>query len=70
MIAEYEKSLDEIAAELSADNHEVAVELAALPETVRGFGPVKAEAMNNASIRRRELLAVLRKPLRARKQAA
>jgi indolepyruvate ferredoxin oxidoreductase len=35
--------------ELSADNHAVAVEIARLPLSVRGFGHVKAAAAREAS---------------------
>jgi indolepyruvate ferredoxin oxidoreductase len=41
LIAEYEKLLAEIAEHLTPNNHHLAVELAALPEKIRGFGPVK-----------------------------
>jgi indolepyruvate ferredoxin oxidoreductase len=62
LIADYETALDEIAERLTPDNHAVAVELAGLPETIRGFGPVKAAAIEAAESRREELLAALRKP--------
>jgi indolepyruvate ferredoxin oxidoreductase len=42
LIADYEALLDEIAAKLTPDNHALAVGLAAIPEKIRGFGPVKA----------------------------
>ena len=41
LIAEYEKLLAEIIEHLTPDNHVSAVELASLPEKIRGFGPVK-----------------------------
>jgi indolepyruvate ferredoxin oxidoreductase len=41
LIAEYVAVLDEIIERLTPDNHRVAVALAALPEKIRGFGPVK-----------------------------
>ena len=41
LIAEYEAVLDEIANGLTPQNHAVAVELAALPLEIRGFGHVK-----------------------------
>jgi indolepyruvate ferredoxin oxidoreductase len=62
LIAEYEATLDEILRELSADTHSVAVEIAALPEEIRGFGPVKAEAIAKAKAREAELLARFRAP--------
>ena len=41
-IADYEAMLDEMLAKLTPDNHPLAVGLAAIPEKIRGFGPVKA----------------------------
>ena len=41
LIAEYEALLDEICARLDERNHAVAVELAALPDLVRGYDEVK-----------------------------
>ncbi len=42
LIADYEAMLDEILAKLTPANHPLAVGLAAIPEKIRGFGPVKA----------------------------
>jgi indolepyruvate ferredoxin oxidoreductase len=42
LIADYEAMLDEVLARLTAENHPLAVGLAAIPEKIRGFGPVKA----------------------------
>jgi indolepyruvate ferredoxin oxidoreductase len=41
LVADYEKLLTTIVAELTPFNHQAAVALAALPEKIRGFGPVK-----------------------------
>ncbi len=41
LIRDYEGLLDELIARLSPDNHHLAVGLAAIPEKIRGFGPVK-----------------------------
>ncbi len=41
LISEYCALLDEFCERLSLDNHHLAVALAALPEKIRGFGPVK-----------------------------
>jgi len=41
LIAEYEKLLAEIVETLTLENHSAAVALAAMPEKIRGFGPVK-----------------------------
>ena len=41
LVADYEKLLSEIVDRLTPGNHPVAVELASIPEKIRGFGPVK-----------------------------
>jgi len=41
LVRDYEKLLTTIAAELTPYNHQAAVALAAIPEKIRGFGPVK-----------------------------
>jgi indolepyruvate ferredoxin oxidoreductase len=41
LIADYEALLTEIVADLNPGNHPTAVALAAIPEKIRGFGPVK-----------------------------
>jgi len=41
LIADYEALLKTIIAELAPANHQTAVALAAIPEKIRGFGPVK-----------------------------
>jgi indolepyruvate ferredoxin oxidoreductase len=45
LIADYLARLDMIAAELSPTNYATAVALAALPERIRGYGPVKARSI-------------------------
>ncbi len=47
LIAEYEKLLGEIVERLTPDNHHIAVELASLPEKIRGFGHVKQRHIAN-----------------------
>jgi indolepyruvate ferredoxin oxidoreductase len=62
LIGEYEALLDEIAASLSPANHALAVELAALPLEIRGFGHIKEAAMARAASKGASLLARLRNP--------
>jgi indolepyruvate ferredoxin oxidoreductase len=45
LIADYRALLSMIAAELTPLNHHTAVALAALPEKIRGYGPVKERAI-------------------------
>ena len=42
LIGEYVASLDEVLAKLNADNHALALEIANLPDAIKGFGHVKA----------------------------
>lgn len=41
LIVDYEVKIDEVLATLNAENYAVAVEIAALPEFIRGYGHVK-----------------------------
>jgi len=62
LISEYEAVLDEIAAGLTAQNHGVAVELAALPMEIRGFGHIKEQNRQRAKTKEADLLARFRAP--------
>jgi indolepyruvate ferredoxin oxidoreductase len=60
LIGEYEESLAALLGALDSDNLALAVEIAALPERVRGFGPLRARAAGEMRARRSQLLARLR----------
>jgi len=60
LIGEYEQLIDEILARLSADNHAVALELASIPEEIRGYGHVKERHLAAARVKWAALLARLR----------
>jgi indolepyruvate ferredoxin oxidoreductase len=62
LIEEYEAMLDEMIAGVSPENHALAVELAAIPEQIRGFGHVKLANLAAAHARQQELLAAFRSP--------
>ncbi|CAA6605935.1 Indolepyruvate ferredoxin oxidoreductase [Rhodospirillaceae bacterium LM-1] len=59
LLAEYEQLIDSMADHLSTQKLDVCVELAALPMSVRGYGPVKEAAAKQADQRRQALLARL-----------
>lgn len=59
---DYEATVEELLRTLDADNHALAVEIAALPDRIRGFGHVRAGAMAETAGRRDELLAAWRNP--------
>jgi indolepyruvate ferredoxin oxidoreductase len=54
--------LDELVAALNPDNHALGVELAALPEQIRGFGHVKLATLAAARAKQETLLAAFRSP--------
>jgi indolepyruvate ferredoxin oxidoreductase len=60
LVAEHEALLAELAERLTPENHAVAVELAGLPQQVRGFGHVREANLRRAEARRAELLAAFR----------
>jgi len=57
LIGEYRVVLEEILAHLSRDNHAAAVELAALPLEIRGFGHVKQAALVRVKAKQTMLLS-------------
>jgi indolepyruvate ferredoxin oxidoreductase len=62
LLAEYERTLDEIVAGLSPANHAAALALASLPQKIRGFGPVKEKSMLAARAEEANLLRAFREP--------
>jgi indolepyruvate ferredoxin oxidoreductase len=56
LIAEYRGMIDDVLRSLDASTHATAVELAALPEQIRGFGHVKEKAVAEYRVRKAELL--------------
>ena len=70
LLEDYEAVLDEIPQWLNPDTIGMAVELASLPETIRGYGPLKKQAATAADLRREELLSVLRGGSPERQHAA
>jgi indolepyruvate ferredoxin oxidoreductase len=62
LIGWYERLVAEIISDLPSGNHDVAIELASLPTSIRGFGHVKAKAIAQAKARELELRAAWRKP--------
>jgi indolepyruvate ferredoxin oxidoreductase len=65
LIKDYETVVGELAGALTLDNHGLAVEIAQLPETIRGFGHVKERNLRSASERQAALLAAFRNPASA-----
>jgi indolepyruvate ferredoxin oxidoreductase len=57
LIREYERSVEELIKGLSAQNHALAVQIASVPEDMRGFGYIKQRNVEAARKKRDELLA-------------
>jgi indolepyruvate ferredoxin oxidoreductase len=63
LIAEYEATTAELIAGLDPQNHALAVQIAALPERIRGFGHVKEKNLAQVRDREQRLLATFRSPV-------
>jgi indolepyruvate ferredoxin oxidoreductase len=57
LIREYEETVERLLADLSQQNHGAAVQIASLPEEIRGYGHIKAKNIAAARAKREELLA-------------
>jgi len=60
LIADYEALVDELLRDVTVVNYETAVDLASIPEHIRGFGHVKHAHLVDAKTRWAELLAKFR----------
>ena len=69
LIGEYQATVESLLATLDQNNHGLAVQIAALPETMRGFGHVKEKNVKTAKEREATMLAAYRAPA-ATKHAA
>jgi len=65
LIGEYEAVIRELATALGPDNHGIAVELARIPELMRGYGHIKERNVIKAKEREAALLATFRSPASA-----
>jgi indolepyruvate ferredoxin oxidoreductase len=70
LIADYEALMSEVLSGLEPGNLATAVELALIPDQIRGFGPVKQRHLGHAKRREAELLASLRAPRRTEPASA
>jgi indolepyruvate ferredoxin oxidoreductase len=69
LIGEYEATVTELLERLDRGNHGLAVQIAAIPEGIRGFGHIKRRHLNEAKKREAELLAAFRASRPAAKAA-
>ncbi len=69
LIDDYFRNVDELLADLNRDNQALAVEIASIPEQIRGYGHVKDEHYAKAKAHWDELMAAWRNP-QAKRAAA
>jgi indolepyruvate ferredoxin oxidoreductase len=62
LIGEYRRSIDEVVAGLDAGNHARAVDIARIPEQIKGFGHVKERNLAAARVQWDKLIAEWRQP--------
>jgi indolepyruvate ferredoxin oxidoreductase len=70
LIAGYEKDVAHVLSVLSPLTLETAIEILALPDRIRGYGPVKEKAVRDAMARYAQLAADLANPPPAPRQIA
>jgi len=69
LIAEYRASLDEVLRVLDAGNHATALEIARIPEGIKGYGHVKARHLAAVRPKWASLMAALREPAPTRQSS-
>jgi indolepyruvate ferredoxin oxidoreductase len=69
LIGEYRASIEEVLKSLTAANHATAVEIARIPEQIRGYGHVKERHLKAARVQWNALLASWRDPQGAKRAA-
>ncbi|MBS0303065.1 MAG: indolepyruvate ferredoxin oxidoreductase family protein, partial [Proteobacteria bacterium] len=70
LIGEYRASIEQVLQSLSADNHATALEIARIPEQIKGYGHVKERNLKAARERWDALMAQYREAPQARRAAA
>jgi indolepyruvate ferredoxin oxidoreductase len=70
LIREYEQTVERLLAALTPQNHALAVQIAAIPDEIRGYGHIKARTLEPARKKRDELLARYEAKTAAEKAAA
>lgn len=62
LIADYERTIEELLAGLNRDNHATSVAIASIPDEIRGFGHVKLRHLEAAKAKEATLLEAFRSP--------
>ena len=63
LIGDYEAVVNDVLATLDVDNHALAVQIAGVPETMRGYGHIKERNVKTAKEHEATLLAAYRQPV-------
>jgi indolepyruvate ferredoxin oxidoreductase len=69
LIQDYKRVIGEILGRLTPENHALAVQIASIPEEVRGYGHIKTRNLGAAKEKEAKLLADFRNPVEARQAA-
>ncbi|HZE10331.1 MAG TPA: indolepyruvate ferredoxin oxidoreductase family protein, partial [Burkholderiales bacterium] len=69
LIRDYEETVSELLERLDRDNHALAVDIAGIPDRIRGFGHIKRRNLSEAKKKEAELLAAFRASRPAAKAA-
>lgn len=70
LIVDYQAQIQHLLAHLTGDNYALAVEIASIPEHIRGYGPVKHRHLEDAMAKQAELRALFDQPTTPVTQAA
>ena len=62
LVEDYTQIIDELVVNLDHQNHSLAVQIAEIPEMIRGFGHIKEQHFQNADAKLEALLSVFRDP--------
>ncbi len=62
LIRDYEATIEDILDALTPENHHIAVQIASIPEKIRGYGHVKLESIQHAASHKAALLESFRNP--------
>ncbi len=65
LIGEYEATVKTLLNSLTPDNHALAIEIASVPDAVRGYGHIKDKAIKEAKAKENELLKAWHDPSKA-----
>ena len=57
------QTIEELVAKLDHDNHSLATQIAEIPELIRGYGHIKATTMEDAEVKKAQLMGAFRDPV-------